>query len=177
MLLGPAGGATVGKTGQGQQVSRVILSEPDLVQWGERIGREVRPPLVLALSGPLGVGKSVLARAVARGAGVREPLPSPTFNLVFRYRTPTSEVVHLDLFRIRDPNELPELGWDELGAPGEIVLVEWPERAGDRLPEHRWEVELRMAEGATQLRTVRARRVGEAPALPPLSAVHSDRPG
>ncbi|MDE2773799.1 MAG: tRNA (adenosine(37)-N6)-threonylcarbamoyltransferase complex ATPase subunit type 1 TsaE [Gemmatimonadota bacterium] len=146
----------------------MILSEPDLVRWGERIGREVLPPLVVALRGPLGAGKSVLARAVARGAGVRGPLPSPTFNLVFRYRTPTSEVVHLDLFRIRDPDELPELGWDELGAPGEIVLVEWPERAGDRLPEHRWEVGLSMPKGVAPLRGVTVRKVGDPPALPPL---------
>ncbi len=148
----------------------MILSEPDLVRWGERIGREVLPPLVVALRGPLGAGKSVLARAVARGAGVRGPLPSPTFNLVFRYRAAMSEVVHLDLFRIRDPDELPELGWYELGAPGEIVLVEWPERAGDRLPEHRWEVDLRMPKGVASLRGVTVRKVGDPPPLPPLPA-------
>ena len=144
----------------------MILTEPDLVRWGERIGREVSPPLVLALRGPLGAGKSVLARAVARGAGVQGPLPSPTFNLVFRYEAPTSAVVHLDLYRIRDPSELRELGWEELGTGAEIVLVEWPERAGDQLPEHRWEVELKVLDGAADLRTVTVRRVGDPPPLP-----------
>ena len=144
----------------------MILTEPDLVRWGERIGREVPPPLVLALRGALGAGKSVLARAVARGAGVQGPLPSPTFNLVFRYEAPTSVVVHLDLYRIRDPAELRELGWDELGGAAEIVLVEWSERAGDDLPEHRWEVELRVPEGSADVRAVTVRKFGDPPPLP-----------
>jgi tRNA threonylcarbamoyladenosine biosynthesis protein TsaE len=145
----------------------MILTEQDLVRWGERIGREAAPPLVLALRGPLGAGKSVLARAVARGAGVQGALPSPTFNLLFRYRAPTVEVVHMDLYRIRDPEELRELGWEELGTGAEIVLVEWPERAAGRLPESHWEVELRVPEGSAELRTVTARRVGSPPPLPP----------
>ena len=144
----------------------MILTEGDLVRWGERIGREVPAPLFLALRGPLGAGKSVLARAVARGAGVEGPLPSPTFNLVFRYEAPAAEVVHLDLYRIRDPGELRELGWDELGTGSEIVLVEWPERAGDQLPEDRWEVELRVPEGSSDRRTVTVRKVGDPPPLP-----------
>ena len=155
----------------------MILSEADLVRWGERIGREVRPPLVLTLSGPLGAGKSVLARAVARGVGVMGPLPSPTFNLVFRYHAPTSEVVHLDLFRIRDPKELQELGWEELGAGGEVVLIEWPERAGERLPEPRWEVELGVPEGSADLRAVTVRKVGDPPPLPAFPMALSDETG
>ena len=95
----------------------MILTEPDLVRWGERIGRQVPPPLFLALRGPLGAGKSVLARAVARGAGVEGPLPSPTFNLLFRYEAPTSVVVHLDLYRIRDPAELRAVTVRKFGDP------------------------------------------------------------
>ena len=144
----------------------MILREPDLVRWGERIGREVRPPLVLALKGPLGAGKSVLARAVARGAGVEGPIPSPTFNLLFRYETPAADVVHLDLYRIRDPGELRELGWEELGTGAELVLVEWPERAGDRLPPDRWEIELAVPEGSAELRAVTVRKIGDPPGLP-----------
>ena len=66
----------------------MILTEEDLVRWGTRIGREVVGPVFLGLKGPLGAGKSVLARAVARGAGVEGPIPSPTFNLLFRYPSP-----------------------------------------------------------------------------------------
>src|SRR5512146_99697 len=107
------------------------LTEPMLEAWGERIGRSVAVPVVLALRGELGAGKSVLARAVARGAGVSGALPSPTFNLVYRYqgsRLPGGpgrggapdeegiEVWHLDLYRLEDPEEVWELGWRELGS-------------------------------------------------------------
>jgi tRNA threonylcarbamoyl adenosine modification protein YjeE len=136
------------------------------VRWGERIGRETTAPVVLALRGQLGAGKSVLARAVARGAGVDGFLPSPTFNLLFRYQGTTSAVVHMDLYRIHDPDELKELAWDELGAEGELILIEWPERAGGLLPADRWEVELRAVENEADLRRVTVRRVGSPPPLP-----------
>jgi tRNA threonylcarbamoyladenosine biosynthesis protein TsaE len=103
------------------------LSEADLVRWGRAIGREVAPPVVIALEGPLGAGKSVLARAIGEGAGVDSPMPSPTFNLLLRYDLPSGlSVVHLDLYRITEPDEIWELGWADLGAEREIVLIEWP---------------------------------------------------
>lgn len=143
------------------------LTESDLVRWGERIGREVEAPVLLALRGPLGAGKSVLARAVARGAGVEGAVPSPTFNLLNRYETERGlEVVHLDLYRLEDPSELRELGWEELGAVDEIVMVEWPERAGDLLPGDRWDVELRIPRDEPDLRELSATRVGHPPHLP-----------
>jgi hypothetical protein len=105
------------------------------VRWGERIGRETTAPVVLALRGQLGAGKSVLARAVARGAGVDGFLPSPTFNLLFRYQGTTSAVVHMDLYRIHDPDELKELAWDELGAEGGRAAPRGP--LGGRAPRGR----------------------------------------
>ena len=147
------------------------LTEPALIEWGERIGRETPAPVVLALRGPLGAGKSVLARAIARGAGVVGFLPSPTFNLLFRYRGTAADVVHMDLYRIHDPDELKELAWDELGAEQEIILIEWPERAGGLLPADRWEIELGVAEDEPDLRRVRVRRVGSPPPLPGPEAV------
>ena len=145
----------------------MVLTEGNLVRWGNRIGREARGSLFLGLKGPLGAGKSVLARAVARGAGVEGPIPSPTFNLLFRYSTPSgATVVHIDLYRIEGKEELWELGWEELGSSPEIVLVEWPERAEDTLPDDRWEVEFGMREGELDLRDVSVTRFGRPPHLP-----------
>lgn len=144
------------------------LTEPELVAWGERIGREAATPLVLALRGDLGAGKSTLARAVAHGAGVVGDVPSPTFNLVFGYDTPRGVTVrHLDLYRLERPDEVWELGWGELGAPGDVVLIEWPQRAESLLPEPRWEVEIEEL-GDPATRRVAARAVGDPPPLPPL---------
>ena len=150
----------------------MILPEREMARWGFRVGREVEPPVFIGLRGQLGAGKSVLARAVARGAGVEVAIPSPTFNLMFRYRGRNVEVVHLDLYRLRSPDELWELGWDELGHGPEIVLVEWPERAGERLPPDRWEVSLSAPEPGSLLRVVRVAEFGRPPPLPgfPVSA-------
>lgn len=143
-----------------------VLTEEALERWGRRIGAEARTPLVIALRGDLGAGKSTLARAVAHGAGVQGDVPSPTFNLVFRYDTPRGvQVQHLDLYRLEHPDEVWELGWQELGAADELVLIEWPERAEALLPAPRWEVAIE-DEGDPGTRRVSARPVGDPPPLP-----------
>jgi tRNA threonylcarbamoyl adenosine modification protein YjeE len=145
----------------------MTLTERELVRWGQRVGREVQVPIFLGLRGQLGAGKSVLARAIARGAGVEGAMPSPTFNLLFRYPAKEDvEVVHMDLYRLRDPEELWELGWEELGQGSEMVLVEWPERAGDHLPGDRWDIHLVIPEPGSHLRMVQVHRVGTPPHLP-----------
>jgi tRNA threonylcarbamoyladenosine biosynthesis protein TsaE len=144
------------------------LTEPELVAWGERIGREAGTPLVLALRGDLGAGKSTLARAVAHGAGVEGDIPSPTFNLVFSYDAPRGvSIRHLDLYRLEHPDEVWELGWSELGGPRDLVLIEWPQRAESLLPAPRWEVEIEEV-GDPAVRRVVTRAVGDPPPLPPL---------
>ena len=150
------------------------LDEQELVRWGRRIGETIDRPVVIALRGPLGAGKSVLARAVGAGAGVTGTMPSPSYNLLLRYETGAgTAVVHLDLYRLESPDELWELGWTQLGERGEIVLVEWPERAGDLMPPDHWVIELSIPEGAPTLRDVEVHRVGSPPELPafPLSLV------
>ena len=143
-----------------------MLTEAQLEAWGERVGATVETPAFFALRGELGAGKSVLARAIARGAGVQAVMPSPTFNLVLHYEGADVEVVHLDLYRLDRADEVWELGWRELGAEGQLVLVEWPERAEPLLPPDRWDVRLEVTE--PQLRRLTVQRMGTAPELPQL---------
>ena len=145
----------------------MILNEAEMIRWGQAIGAAARTPLFLLLRGPLAAGKSVLARSIAHGAGVEGAVPSPTFNLMFRY--PSSRgvrVVHIDLYRVSDPDELWELGWQELGDQDELVLVEWPDRAEGFLPEHRWEITLGPVTGDEEARTVSVSRFGVPQHLP-----------
>jgi tRNA threonylcarbamoyl adenosine modification protein YjeE len=131
------------------------------------VGERAETPLFIALSGPLGAGKSVLARAVARGAGVEGAVPSPTFNLCFRYDGREGrQVVHMDLYRLASPDELWELGWEEIGGENDLVLVEWAERAEDALPSDRWDIHLEPVGADPDLRRVTVARVGDPPALP-----------
>lgn len=140
-----------------------------------QVGAAVAVPVVLALRGDLGAGKSVLARAVARGAGVTGHIPSPTFNLLFRYQgTRSVEVVHLDLYRINGEDDVWELGWRELGEDGEIVLIEWPERAESLLPDTRWDIQLEISPYDSGRRRVYAVAVGQPPVLPPLPSTRED---
>jgi tRNA threonylcarbamoyl adenosine modification protein YjeE len=144
----------------------VRLDEEGVARWGERIGETLETPVFLGLQGQLGAGKSVLARAIGLGAGVGQPMPSPSFNLLFRYPARAGlVVVHLDLYRLERPNDLAELGWEELGQPNEMVLVEWPERAGDLLPRDHWLIELTVPAGKADLRDVGVTRVGSPPEL------------
>lgn len=109
---------------------------------GEDIAMALKAGDVLALSGDLGAGKTTLARSLIRAlAGdPRLEVPSPTFTLVQAYDTPVP-VAHFDLYRLSTPDELEELGFDEARAAG-IAILEWPEKAGDRLPDDRLVVEL-----------------------------------
>ena len=143
------------------------LDERELRRWGERIGRTVTAPVVIALQGPLGAGKSVLARAIGRGAGVTDAMPSPSYNLLLRYATPPDvDVIHIDLYRIESTDELWELGWSELGDGRQIVVVEWPERAEDLLPPDHWRIRLSVADDDPGLRDVEVHRMGSPPELP-----------
>ena len=114
--------------------ARVAMTRDELVAWGDSFGRAATPPLVLALAGDLGAGKTTLAQAICRGYGVTEPVTSPTFALVHRYSAPRSPVYHLDLYRIERPSDLVNIGWDEIAASHALVIVEWPEHAGTLIP-------------------------------------------
>jgi len=105
---------------------------------------------VIALSGPLGSGKTSFARAFIRSRGLdAEEVPSPTFMLVEVYDGDSAiPVWHFDLYRIGKPEEIRELGLDEALAEG-ICLIEWPERLGEFLPEERLDLALAMGKSDT----------------------------
>jgi tRNA threonylcarbamoyladenosine biosynthesis protein TsaE len=142
-------------------MAEVELDEDGLVAWGAAIGATVSPPLVLALRGDLGAGKTTLARAIARGAGITGTIPSPTYNLLIRYGTPRHfDLVHIDLYRLEHEEEVRELGWSEIPGPSEVVMIEWPARAERLLPVPRWEISLDDVDGG-DARRVRVSAVGD----------------
>ena len=110
------------------------LDEAELVATGEALGRELPHGSVVALAGDLGAGKTTFAQAVVRGLGAVERATSPTYGLVHRYEGRRGPVFHLDCYRLRQPEEAADLDWEGLLAEGDVLLVEWPERAGAWLP-------------------------------------------
>lgn len=114
---------------------RLAATLPELEHWGEQFGRMAQPPLIVAVSGDLGAGKTTMVQAVCRGFGVTGEVTSPTFALVHQYASPRGTVLHLDLYRLTGPHELDRLGWEEMMSERALILIEWPERAHGRLPE------------------------------------------
>jgi tRNA threonylcarbamoyladenosine biosynthesis protein TsaE len=109
---------------------------------GARIGAALRPGDVVFLSGPLGAGKTTLARgAIAAWMGRREEAPSPTYTLAQTYEGPRGALQHVDLFRIRSIDEAQELGLFDAFADA-ARLIEWPERLGAAAPGDRLEIAL-----------------------------------
>ena len=121
---------------------------------GARIGEKLRQGDVLTLHGPLGAGKSELARGIARGLDIEGPLPSPTFTILNMYTQGRLPLYHYDWYRIEDPEELLAIGAEE-HLPGDgVTLVEWSEQAPELLPETRLEVRYTVLETQTRLLTL-----------------------
>ena len=112
---------------------RVTLADAQATEAiGRRLSILVRAGDVITLSGDLGAGKTSLARGLLAGLGLMGEAPSPTFAIVQPYAPPEVRVsvLHVDLYRIKDPQELEELGLEEARADS-VLVVEWPERAGE----------------------------------------------
>ncbi len=90
-------------------------------------------PLLIALSGELGAGKTTLVGGLLAALGHPGPVRSPTYSLIEPYRLADRDIHHCDLYRLRHPDELDDLGLRDLLTARAVLLVEWPERAGDRL--------------------------------------------
>jgi tRNA threonylcarbamoyladenosine biosynthesis protein TsaE len=99
---------------------------------GARIAALVQPGDVVTLAGPLGAGKTSIARAMLAALGLEGEAPSPTFAIVQPYAPPEVRlpVLHVDLYRIENPHDLEELGLDDARADS-VLVIEWPERGGD----------------------------------------------
>lgn len=107
-------------------------------RFGRKLADFLRPGMTVALYGDLGAGKTLLARSVARGLGIAEPVTSPTFTIVQEYNIPAGPLFyHLDMYRINSEEEALGFGIDEyLFVPDAITFIEWPERIEDLLHAH-----------------------------------------
>ena len=107
----------------------ILEDEGATVCAGAALAAVARPGDVITLSGPLGAGKTTLARGFLAALGHQGEVPSPSFSIVQPYDDLDPPVWHVDLYRLEDPRELEELGLDS--AADAVLLVEWPERAGE----------------------------------------------
>ena len=109
-----------------------------------QIAKDIKRGDIVLLRGNLGAGKSVFARALIR-AVMNTPgleVPSPTFTLVQIYESPRGLLYHYDLYRLKDAEEIFELGWEEALSDG-ITIAEWPERLGVHIPPRALDIEIK----------------------------------
>ena len=119
-----------------------LPDEPATPALGARLGALLRAGDVVALSGPLGAGKTTLARAAIGALTGRMEAPSPTFGLVETYDAPGFTLWHFDLYRLEKAEEVWELGLED-ALDGGAVLIEWPERIAALLPPETLLIRLR----------------------------------
>lgn len=121
----------------------VVLQTPEAAEaLGAAVARVLRPGEAVCLFGPLGAGKTTLARGLIRAlTHADEDIPSPTFTLVQTYEGRAFPIAHFDLYRLGGPREVEELGLDEAMEEGAAV-IEWPERLQARLPQDRLDIVL-----------------------------------
>ena len=111
------------------------LSANELSRFGEELGARLRAPAVIGLSGELGTGKTTLVQAICRGLGASARATSPTYALVHHYDAGETHVYHVDCYRLRQPDDARDLGFDDMVRERAIILIEWPERAGGWTPQ------------------------------------------
>ena len=110
-------------------------SAEETFRLGEMTGGKLKPGTVVCLDGDLGVGKTVFVKGVAKGLGIKEPVVSPTFTILQEYREGRIPLYHFDVYRIEDPEEMYEIGFDDYLYGDGVCLIEWAKRVTELLPE------------------------------------------
>lgn len=110
-------------------------SVESLRDWGQRLGQRIVGGGLICLSGDLGAGKTSLACAILAGYGHVGRCKSPTYTIVEPYETPKGLSYHFDLYRLNGPEDLDSIGFYDYFSHQSLSLLEWPERAGDALPD------------------------------------------
>ena len=128
----------------------IMKHEEDTKNFGQQLANNLKPGDVVALIGDLGTGKTALTKAVATGLGVTEMITSPTFTIVCEYHEGRMPLYHFDVYRVYDPDELFEIGFEEYLFGQGVCLIEWADLVEDILPPSAIRVEITYGEGATE---------------------------
>ena len=107
---------------------------------------ELKPGDVVCLEGDLGAGKTTFTQGLAASIGAKRAVTSPTFCLVVEHPTDRFLLVHMDLYRLHDEDDVLTIGWEDYLARGAVLFVEWSDRAGDLIPATAWHITFTLGE-------------------------------
>ncbi len=126
-------------------------------QWGERLGRLLRPGDIIALIGDLGTGKTMLTQGIAQGLGIApSSVTSPSFVLMKEYRAGRIPLYHIDVYRLDGFPEMQRMGYEDYLTPQSVAVIEWAQKLGSILPAEHLAVEMEHAGESTRRLTIRA---------------------
>jgi tRNA threonylcarbamoyladenosine biosynthesis protein TsaE len=130
--------------------SLVSASPEETARAGEALGAALEPGDIVALEAPLGAGKTVFAKGIARALGVAETVRSPTYTIISEYDSPRGVFYHIDAYRLSGEDEFRDTGGEEALFSGGICVIEWSERVGGLLPPEAVRVSIRLCGGSTR---------------------------
>ncbi|MGN0295005.1 MAG: tRNA (adenosine(37)-N6)-threonylcarbamoyltransferase complex ATPase subunit type 1 TsaE [Lachnospiraceae bacterium] len=111
------------------------ISPAETFELGKKLGSTAKPGMIICLNGDLGTGKTVFTQGFAAGLGITEPVSSPTFTIVQVYEEGRMPLYHFDVYRIGDPEEMDEIGYEDYFYGEGVSLIEWSELIEELIPE------------------------------------------
>ncbi|MFZ5944416.1 MAG: tRNA (adenosine(37)-N6)-threonylcarbamoyltransferase complex ATPase subunit type 1 TsaE [Bacillota bacterium] len=115
----------------------ITKQEKETEYVGQRMAKYLEPGDFIALIGQLGAGKTVFSKGIARGLGIEEDITSPTFTIIHEYTNGRIPLFHMDVYRLKDVQEMDDLGYEEYFYGNGVTVVEWADIIRDILPaEH-----------------------------------------
>jgi len=127
-------------------IAYTTRNEKETEEFAKEVAKLLHAGSVVCLSGDLGVGKTTMTKGIARALGVTEHVTSPTFTVLQEYESGRLPLYHFDVYRVSDPEELFELGFDEYIHGRGVTIIEWSDLIQDMLPEERIEVTMEKSE-------------------------------
>ena len=117
-------------------------SDKDTFEFGKQLGEKAEPGTVICLDGDLGTGKTVIAKGIAAGLGVIEQVSSPTFTVIKEYTEGRLPFYHFDVYRIEDPLEMDEIGYEDYFYGNGVTVIEWSDMIKELIPEKAMKIRL-----------------------------------
>lgn len=119
------------------------FSSEETFLFGKELGEKAKPGTVYCLDGDLGTGKTVIAKGIAAGLGITEPVSSPTFTVVQVYDNGRLPFYHFDVYRIEDPLEMDEIGYEDYFYGQGVTVIEWSDMISEYIPDDAIKIKLK----------------------------------
>jgi len=129
----------------------ILKSEQEMLDFGEQLGKSLKPPKVIELIGDVGAGKTTITRGIAKGLKIEEPVTSPSFTIAKRYAFPENGILaHYDFYRLPDPGIMSEDLYESINDEHTVTIIEWGNSVENLLPANHLKIEIKLREDGSR---------------------------